>query len=285
MKKTKVIIPALGILLLSTAASVTGTVAWFSMNTHVTANDIHVQAKAEDGIVITNEAGTAWAATAGASHNALANLVPTSTQDLANWYHNSSTEQDNAMSHQAATTYEHLNDVAGWKNANGVQFVDSDSDGVIDDNEKAYFLLNKFYIKSSAAAIEDATFKINSVTATGVNNSALLDASLRVGIKINTQVFIYAPVSGATITYYVAGADSAYTATSSAGGAVNTAVSSVTTIPSNAATLGGGEGVEAAIEAQVFVYFEGEDPECKSSNIAATLDQLAVTVQFGTQNA
>ena len=45
MKKTKVIIPALGILLLSTAASVTGTVAWFSMNNTVTASTMTVKAK------------------------------------------------------------------------------------------------------------------------------------------------------------------------------------------------------------------------------------------------
>ena len=44
MKKTKVIIPALGILLLSTAASVTGTVAWFSANSSVDATGMKVTA-------------------------------------------------------------------------------------------------------------------------------------------------------------------------------------------------------------------------------------------------
>ena len=44
MKKTKVIIPALGILLLSTAASVTGTVAWFTTNNSVTASTMTVKA-------------------------------------------------------------------------------------------------------------------------------------------------------------------------------------------------------------------------------------------------
>ena len=38
MKKSKVIVPALGLLLLSTAASVTGTVAWFTANKSVTIN-------------------------------------------------------------------------------------------------------------------------------------------------------------------------------------------------------------------------------------------------------
>ena len=37
MKKSKIIVPALGIILLTTAASVTGTVAWFTANTVYTA--------------------------------------------------------------------------------------------------------------------------------------------------------------------------------------------------------------------------------------------------------
>ena len=45
MKKTKIIIPALGLLVLSTAASVTGTVAWFAMNNTVTATGLQVEAK------------------------------------------------------------------------------------------------------------------------------------------------------------------------------------------------------------------------------------------------
>ena len=47
MKKTKVIIPALGLLLLSTAASVTGTVAWFAANATVTATGMSVTAKSD----------------------------------------------------------------------------------------------------------------------------------------------------------------------------------------------------------------------------------------------
>lgn len=45
MKKTKIIIPALGMLLLSTAASVTGTVAWFAANATVSATGMQIKAK------------------------------------------------------------------------------------------------------------------------------------------------------------------------------------------------------------------------------------------------
>ena len=52
MKKTKVIIPALGILLLSTAASVTGTVAWFSMNNTVTATNMKVTVQSDAAFLL-----------------------------------------------------------------------------------------------------------------------------------------------------------------------------------------------------------------------------------------
>ena len=56
MKKTKVIIPALGMLLLSTAASVTGTVAWFSMNSDVTASGMNISARSESAYLVVSNA-------------------------------------------------------------------------------------------------------------------------------------------------------------------------------------------------------------------------------------
>ena len=52
MKKTKIIIPALAMLLLSTAASVSGTVAWFSMNNSVTVTGMTVTTKVSSNLLI-----------------------------------------------------------------------------------------------------------------------------------------------------------------------------------------------------------------------------------------
>ena len=52
MKKTKIIIPAMGLLLLGTAASVTGTVAWFSMNTSVKITGMQVKTKVSNNLLI-----------------------------------------------------------------------------------------------------------------------------------------------------------------------------------------------------------------------------------------
>ena len=52
MKKTKIVVPALAVLLLSTAASVTGTVAWFSMNNSVTVTGMTVTTKVSSNLQI-----------------------------------------------------------------------------------------------------------------------------------------------------------------------------------------------------------------------------------------
>ena len=52
MKKTKIVVPALAVLLLSTAASVSGTVAWFSMNNKVSVTGMSVTTKVSSSILI-----------------------------------------------------------------------------------------------------------------------------------------------------------------------------------------------------------------------------------------
>ena len=52
MKKSKIIIPALAMLVMSTAATVTGTVAWFTMNKVATAQGMVVGAKTSGSLII-----------------------------------------------------------------------------------------------------------------------------------------------------------------------------------------------------------------------------------------
>ena len=52
MKKTKILIPAMALLALSTAASVTGTVAWFQANTTVTATGLQMKSTLPSSLVI-----------------------------------------------------------------------------------------------------------------------------------------------------------------------------------------------------------------------------------------
>lgn len=275
----KKLLPALFMLLVSAIMVTTSTFAWFSMNTQVTATGMQIQAKSEGGIVISNESGADWNASATASHNSVAQLVPVSTSDVAAWYHNKSSDADDAMPDQQTATYATVSSDSKWTNENGIQFIDTDESGSLDNGENAYYLLNKFYIKSSAEAIDPAILKINSVVATGASTSANLDASLRVAVKIGGVVYIYAPVTGATLTYRIAGGNTDIAATASTGTGIVNTLTTVTSIPDNTAT------VANAVEAEIYIYFEGEDENCKSSNITSTLDTLQVSVTFGTTDA
>ena len=78
MKKTKVIIPALGILLLSTAASVTGTVAWFTTNNSVTASTMTIKANVTGNLFIAEGASQTLD-----SVNKTSVVFSTAQQDLA----------------------------------------------------------------------------------------------------------------------------------------------------------------------------------------------------------
>lgn len=227
-----------------------------------------VQAKAEGGIVIANANGGTWSSTADAVTSS-AVLYPTSTKDVTSWYHNKSTNADEAQGSQAAATYETLT-LTKSAGSYGVGYVEDGSAGY-DGTESAYYLLNTFTIKSSSETLNGVTFYINSVTVTGTNTSVALDASLRIAIKIagDSTTYIYAPVTGATTTYKVGGSDqTAITVKTASDKNVSTSINTISTT---------GFGVE------IFAFFEGEDANCKSTNASGlTLDNLAVEVVFGT---
>ena len=88
MKKTKIIIPAMGMLLLGTAASVTGTVAWFSMNQTVSVNGMQVTTKVSNNLLIsaTNVEANYTAGPLAQTRTGI--LEPVSTVDgVSFWYH------------------------------------------------------------------------------------------------------------------------------------------------------------------------------------------------------
>lgn len=253
---------------------------------------MQVKAVAEDGLLIINEldADTAanWKASTNASYGSLVDLTPTSTADITAWYHNKSDDQNDAKAGQLAATYETLSSNTNWKRdegsgKTGVYYIDTDTDNTKDTEEKAYVLLNKFWVKSSGDAITlgaSQTFHdlyVNKVNVTGMSATTALDSSLRVAVKVGSTLTIYAPVSGATLSYKVAGSDTGTSVTAvsvPSGGLVNTATST-STIPAI------GTAKASTIPVEIYIYFEGEDAGLKSANLAATLDTLNVEVVLG----
>ena len=257
MKKTKIIIPALALLLLGTAASVTGTVAWFSMNADVTATGMTVKAVAEQGIVISNKSNGTYGPIAESVKDTTAELLPASTADLAHWWHAKSNDPANHAA--VAGTYTSAN------------------------TEGTYYISHDFYIRSSAAeeleinsldvksiSVEDTRVAPEDEEDEGLQN---LSKALRVGIQFedSTNYFIYAPFTGATTSYsvYNNGNDLIPVTAKSATTVSNDAL--ITSLPSN---------TEAGQHAVVYIWFEGEDENCISNNIKAVLEELTVSVEF-----
>jgi hypothetical protein len=312
---TKKMFSAAAMLAVSASMLATSTYAWFSMNTQVTATGMQVKAQAEGGIVISNVNQTAWTAEASDTIDSVTALYPTSTANATDWYHNKSADSSSAAAYQAEDTYETLtlkNSVAssGTKPSYGVGYVDADggnnpADGDFDNGESAYYLLNYFYIKSSGDTLSNTNLYINNVTVTAGTGASLnaLDCSLRVAVVIdNNPAVIYAPVQSVTSgtgetaqTFYPTGTynvkhsntptvvknptagETGYygnqtTVSSAAYAAGKNLATGVTTISNTTPTV-----------AKVYVYFEGEDLNCKSDNVqAVTLNDLTVSVKFGT---
>lgn len=300
MKKTKIIVPALGVLLLSTAASVTGTVAWFSMNNFVTATGMQVKAKAENGIVISNQAaasgtGVTWKETATSAHQNTLAVRPTSTVNGATWVHSTSNDSADQNTENA---YELLTIVdddsgAGYVNDNGQAGYQATSGGESPNTYEAdsvYYSMHSFYVKSSAEALQK-TIYITNVKATlpGTQQSENLNKALRVLVKLHdtdSSAKVYSPVYAAA----------QYSVATEAGDFDSVAKTAVTPIDAHAengliATASQSFLANQAIPASsgtplrfdIYLYFEGEDPNCISDNLTATLDNIQVEVTFGTQ--
>jgi hypothetical protein len=262
-------------------------------------------------------AGT-WSAEALAGHDSAIALRPASTSDLANWWHANSkiTSNEGGAGTGETVTVDTTNTVAldtdvyyadikpgatGISAADTAATADTNaartvyySDGVggtddsLDDGE-GYYVLYKYYIKTSgntALNVTAGNLKA-AVKATKTNNdteniSTNLDKALRVGIKVSgdTKTTIFAPVAGAdeknNITNNTAGssykevtpvaASATGTATTATG--INNAAVSLPAVTAN------------GLEVDVYVWFEGEDTNCKSDNLTAVLDSYQIDITF-----
>lgn len=268
---SKKIASAASMLLLSTAMLGMATYAWFTMNKEVSVTGMKVKATAEQGLIISDSTKTNWSTSWDVGMTASAVLAPTSTPKVATptWVKNSSDHFDNADAGQA-DGYEDL--TLDWSTEEAT----SGSIGSVTESgaTKNYALKRTFYIKSAGEQAWAQNLVIDEVTVAGTTNSANLDKSLRVLVVAGTDSFIYAPVDGATLTYSYKGTATGATAVTALASATDSTCASVTSIPITD---------EGAIKVEMYIYFEGEDANCKSSNISGvTVDDLTVSAKFKT---
>lgn len=262
------LLAAIAMVLVAALALGSSTYAWFAANNEVTAEGMQLQAQGETGIVIKSVENTQskWATTASAAMSESAKLKPTSTQNLTSWWHAVSDEKDDAKAQQTATN----------------AYAD------VTASKSDYVLMRSFYIRSAAqdVPVSDVKLAIKTVTAATVASNATsenLDKSIRVGIKLSkggagtdgasTEYYVYAPLADDAFSL-VAKYDSDKTLTEkvTADATTDQFELSGNAVPAN----------DTGLLAEIYMWFEGEDANCKSSNITASLDNLKVTVVFTT---
>lgn len=260
----KKLIPALCMLLVAACLMGTSTYAWFSSNPNVTANGMSVKAAADGGIGIaswTNTDGkavkpadTAFKTTASAlwsNQVALTNptIKPTSCNDGSFW-------TGTAATSDAET-------VAG-------EYLPLATPGTDSAINADYYNHTKWSIMSLNASA-NTTLKVASITVdvTGTSTAALNEA-LRIAIKTTTNGATtwnyFAPKSAASSFEVVTDKDTAGAQTVNTGNGAGVVLGTlVKTTPA---------------EVEVFIYYDGEDKNCKTDNLATNVDTLSVTINY-----
>lgn len=279
------------------------------MNREVSVTNMTVKAQSEGGLLISETAGHAtsdqWddVATANNLPSGVV-LLPTSSSNTQAWYHaNSKSANDEAgaatatLSENLSGTYSTLSLIttnattsaqAGTNAANEIYYVDGDStSGYSAAGDSAYYVKYTYYLKTSnetgvtGMGLDDSKqcLSIKNVSVTGASDSAVLDKSLRVGVAIGGKFYIFAPLYSGTgadtpADYYV------YNGSSATGTNIQiSAIPANGTAYTDVASLNG-VTTDNPLQADVYLWYEGEDPNCKSENITSTLDQLVVGLKF-----
>ena len=103
----KQLLAAVAMVLVAAVALGSSTYAWFVASNDVKAEGMMLQVQGDTGIVIKSVENTQskFAATASAGMTESTKLKPTSTIDLATWYHAESDQKDDAKAAQDKTAY------------------------------------------------------------------------------------------------------------------------------------------------------------------------------------
>jgi len=286
MKLNKKIAGASAMLMLSATMLGTSTFAWFTMNKEVTVTGMKLKATAEQGLVISDYTKADWKTDWTVTMTDAAELAPTSTPVVASptWVRAQSSELDDAqpLDPQGETysdlTITYNNDPANGEGIGSATRTVTSGDGATTSITTDYILLRKFYIKGTGDTAWAQNLVIDEVTAEVPSGSTAmaLDNSLRVLVVAGTNAFIYAPIQnaggGTTSMSYKWKNTTNVTALAPT---TDSTCTSITSIPA--------ANSDSPIEVSMYMYFEGEDVNCKSSNASGlTLNDLTVSARFKT---
>lgn len=270
------IVSAAAMLAVSASMLGTSTYAWFTMNNTVTVDGMKLKATASDGLLITDttDYSRVWETSKNINMTSAVALSPTNTKDGSVWVYAKSDHYDDEDSEQAADNYTQLTLGYEAPSSNGANWL-STGEGVGSSGNVNYVLFKNFYVKGSGDVAWSKDLTVESVTATlSTTNSAdgadNIYKSLRVLIVVGSQSFIYAPVNGYDNTIKFKNTDDLTLKASNA----QSIFTGVNSIP-----VGNTDGINV----KMYMYFEGEDDACKTSNVSGiSLNDATISASFGT---
>lgn len=256
MKKFKKLIPALCMLLISAVLMGTSTYAWFSMNNKVTVSGMTVTAKSDATyLVISND--TTLETTTSLTRSINGAILPVS-------YTN--TEIKNNANDTTLVNAGKWFTAEGTSTTDGTAKVDTKKELTIAEannkgtaNNKDYYVVDTFYIGLTAGSSAVQTGKgIQADVTFTATSSSNLNKSLKV-----------------VIVYGETGTPSAGTTTQSYSFSSGTGTQKVFSKALQEHTL----ITATATKVTVYIYFDGEDPNCTTAN-AINLAGISVSIDF-----
>ena len=261
MKKTKIIVPAMGLLLLGTAASVTSTVAWFSANNRVTISGMTASTQVKGNLLICDDNVEANYSASNFNEPVDGILEPVSSINGVNFFYTKEEVKGTGATTDATLeTYSNQSTFASYYGVVG-------SDAYVDYT---------FYLK--ATSDEDgqkvAITKFNML----YNGSAMgSEKAWRVAVfaqevseggsgSIGTLKSIVAPASA---TYFTSG--QAYNSATT-----KAAVSNLSQ-PANIGTITN-KGTTQRYYVVVRLFLEGEDTTCKNDTFAELTEDYSLNL-------
>ncbi|HHT67538.1 MAG TPA: hypothetical protein GX010_04925 [Erysipelotrichaceae bacterium] len=251
MKKTKIVIPALGLLLLSTAASVTGTVAWFAMNSQVTATGMKVTAKSDSTFLVISSTSSLGSATSLDLSGVQGTLLPVSYTTSAigseveanNWYKAVGTSTTDGSAAAGTTAQLTITEDANLGSVSG----------------KHYYVYSSFYVGLAAGSSAVETNKgiqadVKFTATAGSNLNKCLTTKIVYGggnpsSAPTTQTYVFNDAGTAAVTKY------------------STALQADDLITTTATPV------------KVYIYFDGNNVNCTTAN-AINLNGITVDITF-----
>ena len=266
MKKTKVIIPALGLLLLSTAASVTGTVAWFAANSSVTATGMNIKAMTDSEFLVISKSST-LANLSTVALNSPATSGENAKQVLpTNWINTAEQGQTAAYSWVSAS---------GTATDNGAQsggytaltINEANNLGSVTATSKNYYVFDSVYIGLASGSSQPAsTKKIVCDAKFTATAASAFNPCLTVGLDVEANM----------------GTSSDFDKRIVMGSATvgETSVAHLTTD----SLLTGDQLSTTGKQIKIYVFFNGDHSACTTAN-ALNLDNIQIDLTFSLVDA